>query len=265
MKTCTKEEKAAIKKLLTTELNNASGIKAIGHAIKGRGGMAVVLGTANLVIGYTEINAASKENAVEEKLWAMGKELGWETLQLMADIACPFGMSDFINAYNGKGWISGKELSTWDRGVSALFGTYSLAADTLATLGGGVTAEVGGAGGVAIYGSANTLEALLRAGGKSPELIATARKLLPELMLLSKEAGGWEKLLPILLNLKKYSGYGVNAYMAGTVAVAGYSAMKIYYSTEGQEEIPFDFGEDGEGVNADEQIEAPIKKETKKS
>lgn len=239
-----KEEKAALKLLLKQELAHANGVRGVLREVGGRGKFAVVLGTAHVVYKYYEATEEDKEMHIERELMEIMKEIGPETLQLVLDILSPYGLSDWYTVFSGKGLITQKEVSGWERVTRVVFGSYNLTTDLIATVGGAVTVEAGGAGGAAIYGGANVVEAALRAAGKSPALIAAVNKILPKIAVMGREAGGYDKLLR---SFHKIATRGMQVTLGIELTRMAYAGYNIVFDTSGEEEIEFDFGEGSSG------------------
>lgn len=235
-----KEEKAALKLLLKQELAHANGVRGVLREVGGRGKFAVVLGTAHVVYKYYEATEEDKEMHIERELMEIMKEIGPETLQLVLDILSPYGLSDWYTVFSGKGLITQKEVSGWERATRVVFGSYNLATDLIATVGGAVTVKAGGAGGAAIYGGANVVEAALRAAGKSPALIATVNKILPKIAVMGREAGGYDKLLR---SFHKIAKRGMQVTLGIEMSRMAYAGYQIVFDTSGEEEIEFDLEE----------------------
>lgn len=240
-KTMTPDEIKALKGILTQELAHASGVRGLAREVQGRGKMALVLGTANLVIEGYALSKEDKEAYVTSELAELSKELGLDTLQLVLDIMAPFGMTDWYTAWHGTEMLTGKEVGNWERASRIVFGTYSAVTDSLAALGGLATAEFAGAGGGAIYGASNLLETGLRAAGKSGDVIASVHKALPRIQVLARDLGGYKELA---LTLQKRSGQLMTGIIAYDVSKAIVSGVEIMFDTNGEEEIEFDFSEE---------------------
>ncbi len=237
----TKDEKTALKQLLTKDLSVGLGMKSILKEVGGRGKIALVIGSAYVVYQTYEANKEGKEMLVDGELSEIASQIGWETLELVLDVLSPFGLTDWYSAISGKGIITGRELSGWERGTRVVFGTYSLVTDALAVAAAVGTAPAAGTGGAAVYAGENAIEAAVRVAlkgaGKGPEIIELTRKLLPRLSQMAESVGGYQKLLMRIQRLAKQGTYAVMAVEAVKMTYAGYQIM---YNTENQSPIEFD-------------------------
>lgn len=241
----TKEEKVALKQLLSRDLKTSLGIKAVLSEVKGRGklasGIGLVVGSATVVYEMYEASEEGKVALADIEIGEILKQVGPETLELVLDVLSPFGVTDWYALVSGKGIITGRDLSGWERASRAVFGTYSLVTDSLALAAAVGTAPAAGTGGAAVYAGENAIEAAVRVAlkgaGKSPEIIALMQKLLPRLTELAKEVGGYKDLLLRIQRMAKQGTYAVMAVEGVKLSYAGY---QIVYNTDGQEPIEFD-------------------------
>jgi hypothetical protein len=254
-KDMTSQEKRAFEVLLTQELSQAKGIRAVtkrvGQAMKGRAKFAIAFGVANIVLESYEASKNQKEAYTQQELIKIGKAIGWDTLQIIVDVLSPFGVSDWYTVFSGQEAITGKEATTWNRVTRGVFGTYNLVTDVLAVIGAGASAEAGGAGGAAIYGAENAIELPLRAAGKTPEVIKAAKEVMPRLMLLAKDVGGFknlwkivstEKFIKALQSTQKVAGIGMAGVLAVDVAKLSFAGYEIFFDTKDQPEFELDLG-----------------------
>jgi hypothetical protein len=252
-KSMTKDEAKDFEILVKERLAHANGIRGVMREVKGRGVYALVFGVANVVWDIYKVTEEEKEAHVQREAAAIAKEIGLDTFQVVADILSPFGVSDWYTAIEGKEFFTGKDAGVTQRVVSVAFGTYNLVSDTLAAIGGVATAEVGGAGGGAIYAGEKAIETPLRAAGKSAEIIAAAKAILPRIMTLAKESGGFGELLKILKSAstlkmleglktaKKVSGAAVKGIMVYDVGRAAYAGYEIVFDMKNQPEHQISF------------------------
>ncbi len=238
-------EKKAFQKLIETKLAKANGVRGILREIKGRGKFALVFGAAHIVWDVYQVSKKEKEEHVKQELVNIVKEIGLDTLQLVLDILSPFGVSDWYTVATGKEWLTGKKATNWDIVTRVVFGTYNLATDTLAAIGGAATVEVGGAGGVGIYAAENAVEASIRAAGKGPEVYRAIKSILPKLATLAKDSGGYSNLLKILKSektinalrqTKKVAGVAQTGILGIELGKAAYAGYHIIFDTKGQPE-----------------------------
>lgn len=245
------EEALAFESLIKKELSQGIGIRGIftkeyGKSIlKSRGKFAVVFGIANVVIESYQLTQENKEAIVKKELMEMVKEVGLDTVQIILDILCPFGLSDWYTVVTGEEVLTGKEVSGWSRAGRAVFGTYNVATDLIAVAGGVVTAPAGAEGAIAVATVADAAEGAarlaLKGAGKAPDIIKRIPEIIRSLTMMAHSVGGFKGLLPIV---QKWSGNTMKGILvadvgmlAGTVAMAGYDIM---FDTEGQEEIVID-------------------------
>lgn len=232
----TKEEQVALKSLLQTEFSNATGVRGVLREVGGRatGKVQLIFGVAAIGLEYLEASDEQKEAYAAGKIYSWGKEFGLDVVQIIADVLSPFGASDWYTVVTGNELFTGEKASGWNRFTRVIFGAYNLGSDTLAAIGGAATAEVAGAGGVAVYGTSNTIEGALRAAGKSEKVIAAAKAIVPEVQGLAKSLGGYQELFRVMKNV---AGKGMIGVAGVEVTKLGYQLM---FDTKDQEPIEID-------------------------
>ncbi len=254
-----KEDQIALKALLKTELSHASGVRGIIREVGERstGKLQLVFGVAAIGLEYFQTTEEEKEAYAAGKIYEWKTKFGLNTLQIIADVLSPFGVSDWYTVATGNEFFTGEKASTWNRFTRVIFGAYNLGTDALAAIGGAATAEVAGAGGAAVYGTSNTLEGALRAAGKSPEVIAAARTIVPEVQGLAKALGGYQEFFRVMKNVAGKGMLGVGAVEVGLLG------KELIFDTKDQEpmeiELPKAVDEEPESVEGEgEEEPAPL-------
>lgn len=222
-----KVDQTALKAVLKTQSAHAMGVRGIVREVGSRatGKLQIAFGVAQIVLEVKEVRDQDKEKFVQMKIQEWITEIGPDVLQIVLDVLSPFGLSDWYTVFQGKELITGEDVGTWGRVTRGVFGTYNFTTDVLAAVGGAVTAEAAGAGGAAVYGTSNTIETILRGAGKSPEVIAAVRKILPEVSTLAKDLGGYKELLSTVRKVSQKGMVAVTAIDLSRAAIAGYEIM----------------------------------------
>ncbi len=241
----TPEESLAFERVLTQDLSKGTGVRAImkrvGESVKGRGKYAVVIGCANIVIESYMLNSENNEAIIKKELAEMAMEVGVDTLQIILDVLCPYGISDWYTVFTGKESLTQKEVSGWSRLSRVVFGTYNVTTDLIATLAGGVTVEAGGVGAVPVAVTTNAIETAarvaLKGAGKAPKIIEQTPKIIAKLTALAHDVGGFQGLLKIV---NKWAGRGATATVVagGALLTADlvHAGYEIMFDTKGQKE-----------------------------
>ncbi len=211
----------------------------------GRGKCAAVFGAARVIWGVGEWIAKDPEDRINEELLKLTHEVSVDILELTINICAPFGVTDWWTVCTGKS-VFGNDVGIWGRALAGVSGVYSVATDTASTIAALGTAEFAGAGGAAVFAASNAVEAGLRAGSRSPEIIAAARKIVPRLQELAQSSGGWQKLMSMLKGEKlqkalagaeKWSARGLGTAMAASAGMMVYEGWQIAYETDSAQTI----------------------------
>lgn len=241
--TLSKAEKAALKELLTKDLKTSLGMRALVKNMKFRSGVGIVLGSAYYVAEKYVLSEEEKGQEIENELNEAAGQIGWEALELVVDVAAPFGITDWYAVVKGKGIVTGREYSGWERASRAVFGTYSLVADSLAVAAAVGTAPAAGTGGAVVYGAENAIEAAVRVAlkgaGKGPDVIEAAKKLIPRITEWAHDLGGYKELLLKIQNVARKGAYAVVGAQVASVGLT-FAGYDIGFDTSGQEPMEFD-------------------------
>ncbi len=230
--------KTKLKRFLRNEvvshnLNGALKGRIINN-YKTKGKIALAIAIPKMAYDIYSVKDQFKEKMLDGELRALIKEVGLDTLQLILDIMSPLGSTDWYTAISGKEILTGKKVEGWDRWSRLVYGTYSLTSDIVAAF---ASVPTAGAGGAAVYGGANILEAGLRAAGKSDDLIKTAQKLIPKITELAQNSGGIMNLIKRLRTISGSVMLGEAAYYGGNMI---YEGIQYHYDTSKSETIELD-------------------------
>lgn len=248
-KTMQPAEQKIFKELLAKDLANARGIRGIMREMKGRGKFAIAFGVATIAWEYYEIKQQEKADHIRKEIGDIAKTIGLDTLQIVIDVLSPFGISDWYTVISGKECITGNKVGTGARIERAVFGVYNAVTDALAVL---ATPETAGVGGAAIYGAENVIEASLRAAGKGPAIYKTVKTIIPRIVTLAKEVGGFKNLykivksektleaIQVLRKTKKVAGATRNIALAVDVGKAAFAGYELVFDTKDQPEFIID-------------------------
>ncbi|MBI4994031.1 hypothetical protein HZC21_00075 [Candidatus Peregrinibacteria bacterium] len=204
---------------------NKGGFAKFVRSKVGRVGVVGLLLVPAIYCKYKDI----KEKNPEIEFAALMKELGLDSVQILADV-CPFtfGASDWYTVSSGKELITGREVHGWDRYSRIIWGVCGTLLDAATVL---PAIDVVGA-------PANAIMRVGRMAGKMRE----AKKIIgmwPRIKRVAETLGGWKTFAKHLADFKAGKGFAkaapalrmgatVAPRAAATVMIGGIAYNAIY-------------------------------------
>lgn len=170
--------------------SGGSGVTRVLRSSKGRLKLGGILLVPTLYMQYRDMEKEAAAEGAELELLQIISELGPEAVQLVADIASPFGVTDWYTVWTGKEAITGKEVDMRHRVSRFIWGTFAGVSDTVMAVGVATSWTGVGAGAAGIAGGGSRMirasRALARAGAskrvidKFPRIMEIMRQLGPK-------------------------------------------------------------------------------------
>ena len=170
--------------------SGGSGVTRVLRSSKGRLKLGGILLVPTLYMQYRDMEKQAAANEAELELLQIISELGPEAVQLVADIASPFGITDWYTVWTGKEAITGEEVNMRHRVSRFIWGTFAGVSDTVMAVGVATSWTGVGAGAAGVAGGGSRMvrasRALARAGAsrrvidKFPRIMEIMRQLGPK-------------------------------------------------------------------------------------
>ena len=205
-----------------TKFINGIDESLLGKVIKSTKGRLKFAAILAVPMFFLEKRAIKEKNPQIETL-ELCEELGKDTLQLIADIAAPFGVSDWYTLFSGEEYITSKKVKGWERWSRGIWGVASTTADAVAILTGGASSATERAIATSMR-AAGKAEKIEKAIASVPRIVEVAGKMgWKNFFNTIKDAGKSPGAIKALQKTSKY------AYVGGGMATIGGIGYDLIY------------------------------------